>query len=87
MQSGPETGIPLQTLRRCVFALQSVRSENLEAISKELKRNSSNLEEAVRREQRKLNEGERGSLQGVMDVLRAGLRSNTQLMDFFNCSY
>lgn len=47
------------------FVLQNVISENLGSISKELKRNSSNLEEAVRRQQRKLNEGERGFLQGV----------------------
>ena len=62
MQLGAETGTPLQTPRQCMFVLQSVISENLGAISKELKRNSSNLEEAVRREQRKLNGGERGSL-------------------------
>lgn len=43
--------------------LQNVISENLGAISKELKRNSSNLEESVMREQRKLNGGERNSLQ------------------------
>lgn len=45
------------------FFLQNVISENLGAISKELKRNSSNLEESVMREQRKLNGGERNSLQ------------------------
>lgn len=49
-----------------MFVLQNVLSENLGAISKELKRNSSNLEEAVMRQQRKLNEGERGSFQSVM---------------------
>ncbi|XP_054701379.1 laminin subunit alpha-5 [Grus americana] len=50
-------------------ALMSVISENLEAISKELKRNSSNLEEAVRREQRKLNGVVKDTLQRGRDKL------------------
>ncbi|XP_010157177.1 PREDICTED: laminin subunit alpha-5-like, partial [Eurypyga helias] len=50
-------------------ALMSVISENLGAISKELKRNSSNLEEAVRREQRKLNGAIKGTLQAAKDKL------------------
>lgn len=53
-----------ETPRQHLFVfLQNVISENLGAISKELKRNSSNLEESVMREQRKLNGGERNSLQ------------------------
>lgn len=59
-----------------MFVLQNVMSENLGAISKELKRNSSNLEEAVRREQTKLNGGERSSITGWW--LWAGQRPNTQ---------
>ncbi|XP_030319124.1 laminin subunit alpha-5 isoform X1 [Calypte anna] len=50
-------------------ALMSVISENLGAISKELKRNSSYLEEAVRREQRKLNGAIKGTLQTAKDKL------------------
>lgn len=52
-----------ETPSQHLFFLQNVISENLGAISKELKRNSSNLEESVMREQRKLNGGERNSLQ------------------------
>ncbi|XP_010217993.1 PREDICTED: laminin subunit alpha-5 [Tinamus guttatus] len=50
-------------------ALKNVMSENLGAISKELKKNSSNLEEAVEREQRKLNGAIRGALQTAKDKL------------------
>ncbi|NWI21159.1 LAMA5 protein, partial [Crypturellus soui] len=50
-------------------ALMNVMSENLGAISKELKKNSSNLEEAVEREQRKLNGAIRGTLQTAKDKL------------------
>ncbi|XP_026718104.1 laminin subunit alpha-5 [Athene cunicularia] len=50
-------------------ALMNVISENLGAISKELKRNSSNLEESVRREQRKLNGAIKGTLQTAKDKL------------------
>ncbi|KAM9371956.1 LOW QUALITY PROTEIN: laminin subunit alpha-5 [Phaethornis superciliosus] len=50
-------------------ALMSVISENLGAISKELKRNSSYLEESVRREQRKLNGAIKGTLQAAKDKL------------------
>ncbi|PKU36259.1 laminin subunit alpha-5 [Limosa lapponica baueri] len=58
-------------------ALMSVISENLGAISKELKRNSSNLEEAVRREQRKLSEAITGTLQTAKDKL-ADLRAKKE---------
>ncbi|XP_057256839.1 laminin subunit alpha-5 isoform X1 [Pezoporus wallicus] len=58
-------------------ALMNVMAENLGAISNELKRNSSNLEEAVRREQRKLNEAIKGTLQTAKDKL-ADLREKKE---------
>nr|XP_047930545.1 laminin subunit alpha-5 isoform X4 [Anser cygnoides] len=58
-------------------ALMNVISENLGAISKELKRNSSNLEESVMREQRKLNGAIKGTLQTAKDKL-ANLRTKKE---------
>ncbi|OXB67886.1 hypothetical protein ASZ78_005568 [Callipepla squamata] len=60
-------------------ALMNVMSENLGAISKELKRNGSNLEEAVRGEQTKLNGAIKGTLQTAKDKL-ADLRRKKELL-------
>ncbi|KAF2978342.1 hypothetical protein EK904_004374 [Melospiza melodia maxima] len=54
-------------------ALMNVISENLGATSRTLKRNSSSLEEAARRQQSKLNGAIKGTLQTAKDKL-AGLR-------------
>lgn len=49
-----------------MFVSQNVISENLGSTSRILRRNSSSLEEAARRQQSKLNGGERGSSQDLM---------------------
>ncbi|OXB78457.1 UNVERIFIED_CONTAM: hypothetical protein H355_007487 [Colinus virginianus] len=69
-----------QTPRQQMFVLQNVMSENLGAISKELKRNSSNLEEAVRGEQTKLNGAIKGTLQTAKDKLADLRRKKEQLL-------
>lgn len=56
----------LEFLFRVLFVSQNVISENLGAASRTLKRNSSSLEEAARRQQSKLNGGERGFSQDLM---------------------
>uniref|UniRef100_A0A8B9U3Z8 Laminin subunit alpha 5 n=1 Tax=Anas zonorhyncha TaxID=75864 RepID=A0A8B9U3Z8_9AVES len=56
---------------------EALMVQNLGAISKELKRNSSNLEESVMREQRKLNGAIKGTLQTAKDKL-ADLRTKKE---------
>ncbi|CAM4653046.1 unnamed protein product [Caretta caretta] len=62
-------------------ALTSVVSGDLGTLSKELKKNSSALEQAVKREQRKLNEVIKGTLQAVKDKLTDLREKKEQLLN------